>query len=299
MNRDTLYLLAGKSLAGLTELGVTLEVAHCTPVQLTGLNTDATTKRQAYKSARATKALAYIALRTARVEADKFCAQARDFLKPKLGTTFSALWAQIGFEGQSLEVPAKDGTRLTLLNGFKAYFLAHNAEESAAFNITAARALSVRDALAAAVQTTSDCKFDTRDKRDTQDAAEAALLKKLRCLWTELESILDPMDPRWLKFIDRIPGDPRSPEAVEEVSASAQPGGIITLDWEDTERAAHYKVFKQVVGVDAEPVLFATVDDSDAKVTGLPTGATVKLQIVATNEVGDAPASEVIQLQAA
>ena len=59
------------------------------------------------------------------------------------------------------------------------------------------------------------------------------------------------------------------------------------------------KLFKQVVGVDVEPVLFSTVDDSDVQVTGLPVGATVKLQIVATNSVGDAPASEVVQLQAA
>jgi len=51
--------------------------------------------------------------------------------------------------------------------------------------------------------------------------------------------------------------------------------------------------------VDVEPVLFTTVDDSDVQITGVPSGATVKLQIVATNSVGDAPASEVIQLQAA
>ena len=50
---------------------------------------------------------------------------------------------------------------------------------------------------------------------------------------------------------------------------------------------------------EAEPVLVLTVDDSDAQITGVPSGATVKLQIVASNSVGDAPASEVIQLQAA
>jgi hypothetical protein len=52
-------------------------------------------------------------------------------------------------------------------------------------------------------------------------------------------------------------------------------------------------------GVDAEPVLALTVDDSAAQLTGVPAGATVKLQVVATNAVGDAPASEVVQLQAA
>ena len=51
--------------------------------------------------------------------------------------------------------------------------------------------------------------------------------------------------------------------------------------------------------MDAEPVLALTVDNSDAEITGVPSGATVKLQIVASNAVGDAPASEVVVLQAA
>jgi len=123
--------------------------------------------------------------------------------------------------------------------------------------------------------------------------------RRLRALWNELESVLEDLDPRWLKFIDRIPGDPRVPEQVEDVTAEAQPGGIILVDWEDTTRAASYKVLKQIVGVDPEPVLFTTVDDSDAQITDVPSGATVRLQIVATNAVGDAPASEVVQLQAA
>jgi len=102
-----------------------------------------------------------------------------------------------------------------------------------------------------------------------------------------------------LKFVNRIPGDPRAPETVEEVAASAEPGGIIRLDWPDTARAARYKLFKQVVGVDEAPVLAATVADSDAELAGFTTGTTVQLTVVATNAVGDAPASQVIQLQAA
>ncbi len=72
----------------------------------------------------------------------------------------------------------------------------------------------------------------------------------------------------------------------------AQPG-IIALNWEDASCAARYKVFKQVVGVDAE-----TVEASELELTGVPVGATVRLQIVASNAVGDAPASPVIELQA-
>jgi len=45
-------------------------------------------------------------------------------------------------------------------------------------------------------------------------------------------------------------GNPRPPEKVEDVTATAQAGGIIAVDWGDTVRAAHYRVFKQVVGVE-------------------------------------------------
>jgi len=41
------------------------------------------------------------------------------------------------------------------------------------------------------------------------------------------------------------------------------------------------------------------VADSDAELAGFTTGATVQLTLVATNAVGDAPASQVVQLQAA
>ena len=147
--------------------------------------------------------------------------------------------------------------------------------------------------------TARDCRVQQRVKREDRDDAENALQTKLNVLWSELEAVLAPTDARWLKFIDRIPGDPRVPEAVDEVTAEAQPGGIITLDWQDASRAARYKVLKQIFGVDAGLVLAVTVAESDAQLTGVPAGATVKLQIVATNAVGDAPASEIIQLQAA
>ena len=111
--------------------------------------------------------------------------------------------------------------------------------------------------------------------------------------------MLEPTDPRWLQFFDRIPGDPRVPERVEELVATAQPGGVIALDWEDATRAARYQVFKQVVGTDAEFVLAETVIASEAELDDVPSGVTVKLRIVPVNSAGDGPASEIVQLQAA
>jgi hypothetical protein len=111
--------------------------------------------------------------------------------------------------------------------------------------------------------------------------------------------LLAPEDPRWLKFYDRIPGDPRAPEKVVNVTATAQPSGIISVDWPDTPRAARYRVLRQVVGMEVDFVVAETVEDSDARLRNVPSGATVKLQIVPVNASGPGEASDAIELQAA
>lgn len=298
-NRSTLYSLAHKSEVGLTKYVLTLSVAHCAPAGLTAARVLAEQKSDIYDAARAAKRAAQVAVKAARVPVSEFISTTRNYFTALFGPSWNASWVQLGFDNNILQLPRTDAERRRILGKIKVYLAAHATQESTALGITALLAETKLDAFTAAQATVLACRIETRDKRVARDEAEAALEKMLRCLWGELGLILDPLDTRWLEFIDRIPGDPRVPEPVEDVEASAQPGGIIALDWEDTVRAAHYKVFKQVVGVDAEPVLALTVDDSDAQLTGVPSGATVKLQIVATNAVGDAPASEVIQLQAA
>ena len=298
-NRSTLYSLAHKSEVGLIKYSSTLAIGHCTPAEITAALALAEQKSDTFDAARNGKRQAFLTLRTARTEANAFIATARNYFTALFGPTWNASWAQLGFDGNSLELPRVDAERRRVLGKIKAYFSANATQESTLLGITALIAETKLDAFVAALNTVLACRIDTRDKRAARDEAELALEKMLQCLWGELALVLNPLDTRWLEFIDRIPGDPRAPEPVEDVVAATQPGGIINLDWEDTTRAAHYKIFKQVVGVDAEPVLALTVNDSDAQLTGLPVGATVKLQIVATNSVGDAPASEVIQLLAA
>ena len=179
------------------------------------------------------------------------------------------------------------------------YFINYPPYENAAREYTAAKAEALCAPLTSARADVEHCKFETRTKRDARQAAKAWLDAKISDLRGELELVLNPLDPRWLKFFDRIPGDPRVPEKVEAVTAQAQPGGVIRLDWPDASRAARYRVLKLVVGVDTDFVLADTVEESDAQLSGVPAGALVKLQIVPTNGVGDGPASTVIELQAA
>ncbi len=298
-NRNDFYRVARLSLAGLTELGATFSITHCTAADLSGLLTGAEQKSVAYGSVRHGKREAFVALRSVRISANGFIEKSRNHLTAFFGNSWNESWAQVGFTDQALKLPVTDAQRQRILSSMKAYFSAHATHENGTLNLTAQEAEARLDALDVAMSTARDCRVQQRAKREERDAAEVGLRAKLQVLWSELDAVLAPRDARWLKFIDRIPGDPRTPEQVDEVAVATQPGGIITLDWENASRASRYKIFRQVVGVDAEPVLALTVDGNDAQLTGLPVGATVKLQIVASNAVGDAPASEVIELQAA
>jgi len=295
---SNLYDNGDKALQGLTQFEVALGISHVTKAMLEPVLLDARAKSLAYDNARNNKAAAYDALRAKRTAADDFLSSARSYLATFLGDSWSPAWVPLGFNRTMLVLPRRDPERKDMLLRFKQYFVEHPAQESVAANLSAASVDEVYIDLRDAVASATDGTRLVREKRNALDAANALLAKKLFCLRRELEALLDPLDPRWLEFIDRIPGDPHVPEQVTAVTANVQPG-VITLDWPDAPRAARYKVVKQVIGVDAEPVLAATVADSDAQLTGVPSGATVKLQIVAANGVGDAVPSQVIELLAA
>ena len=70
--------------------------------------------------------------------------------------------------------------------------------------------------------------------------------------------------------------------------------GTLLADWADARRATRYRVWIQVLTVDADFRAVATVTDSDATLTGLPSGKTVKVRITAANDAGESlPGTEV------
>ena len=62
------------------------------------------------------------------------------------------------------------------------------------------------------------------------------------------------------------------------------------------EDAEHYRVWKQVVGVDADFVAAGSPTDSDFTLTGLPSGATVKVRVTAVNDAGESQPSVTKQI---
>lgn len=298
-NRNDFYREAQHSLAGLTELGTSLSVTHCTVPELTALVDTSLQKCMTYDAARHDKRKAFDSLRKERISVRKYIETARNHLTGFFGNVWSESWAQIGFIDQQLKLPVTDARRQRILIGMKTYFSGHPTHENQALQVTALEAEARLVALNLAMANSRDCKMKQRVCREERDAAEAALYAKLQVLWRELDAVLSAKDPRWLKFIDRIPADPRTPDQIEEVNAVAHQGGIISIEWKGANRASRYKVMKQIIGVDSEPILAMTIAQNDTELTGIPAGAVVKLQIVPTNSVGDGPASPPIQLHAA
>lgn len=296
---DSYFLDAERPIAGLQALEITLALTHVTKAIYEPLVVDAKAKHHAFNNARYAKANAYDTLRTRRETADSFLLNVRNYLTGFLGNSWAPQWAPLGFLTGSLVLPETDAGRCAMLANVVTYFAEHPTHENAAMSYTATQAGLICTPLINALAGVEACLLDVRTKRDARDAAVAALDKKISHLRKELEIVLESTDPRWLQFFDRIPGDPRVPEQVEEIVATAQPGGIIAVDWEDVARADRYQVYKQVVGTDAEFVLAETVIASEVELDDVPSGATVKLQIVPVNVAGSGPVSEVVQLQAA
>lgn len=296
---DTFFLDAERPVAGLTALETSLNLHHTTKAIYEPVLADAKAKHHAFNNARYAKSAAYDALFAARASVDAYLVNVRNYLTGFLGASWSPQWAPLGFLTGSLALPSTDAGRCAMLNNVALYFDAHPTHENAAMHYTNAHAGGLCTPLLNAMSDVEACKQDVRTKRDARDAAIAALDKKISNLRRELEIVLEPTDPRWLQFFDRIPGDPRVPERVEELVATAQSGGVIALDWEDVSRAARYQVFKQVVGTDADFVLAETVIASEAEIDDVPSGALVKVKVVPLNSAGEGAASDIVQLNAA
>ena len=73
--------------------------------------------------------------------------------------------------------------------------------------------------------------------------------------------------------------------------------GEIIVEWEPSVGAANYRVSRQVLTVDAEPVEVGLFSDRMVIIGELPSGKTVRVTVTARNEAGETlPASSLITI---
>jgi hypothetical protein len=224
-----------------------------------------------------------------------FCGNAVDHLKESLGRTWNPRWQAAGFTRGSLAMPTNP---LPLLFDLRAYFLANAAQELPAKDLTAADA----DVLATAIENAERDLNLARSARKTAAEARDESFRKLRRrlvgLRSELDQILSDDDPRWIDFGFSRPVDRRIPKAV--TGLTLRPGGVageIIVEWEPSVGAANYRVGRQVLTVDVEPVEVGLFSDRMVIIGDLPSGKTVRVTVTARNEAGETlPASSLITI---
>ena len=133
-------------------------------------------------------------------------------------------------------------------------------------------------------------------KRFCATPPNKTLRDRLSGLISELGQLLDDNDPLWLAFGLNEPGATNLPDSADGLVLTAGPAGTVLAHWSNASRATRYRVFKQIDGVDAIPVNIATVTDSDATLTGQPSGKTLKIYIIAANDAGQAAPSDTVQI---
>jgi hypothetical protein len=275
---------------GALQHGVTINLQHLTAAVLLAARNDALAARKNYKDGRKLLRDKRAILASIMQSSRDFATIARDVLKPRLGKKYSQTWDTAGFVG-SLEVSNDPETLLAVLQGLADYLTAHPEHEAESVDATAARAESLATALGDAIGNLNDQAQVVDGLLATQEAKFAALIKCIRDLIGELEMMITPLDARWLAFGLNKPGAAETPDAPVNLHAVLN-GASVTLTWDASARTEHYRVWKKVVGIDAEPVAVEHRTDLAAILNELPSGATVEFAISAVNSGGESPLSE-------
>jgi hypothetical protein len=244
-----------------------------------------------YNAAKSAKTAASSAQRTAESNARAFAGKSVNVLKNFLGTQWNSAWQAAGFQGGSLAIPTDP---LPLLGELRAYFTAHPTHEvSPVLGVTAAACLAQSTALSNARSAVNDATVTLGQAKQARDAAQQKLSKRMSGLLAELGQLLEDEDPLWYAFGFDRPADGQQPGPVQELVLTAGGPGIVLANWDDARRAERYRVLKQVVGTDPQPVLVTgTLYENELTLQGLPSGQTVKITVLAVNAAGDGPATE-------
>ena len=290
---DDLFTLAERNCDGLTTHQAAIGILQSLEVTLRAVLASARTAQDGFAALQGGKPALTAALNSADTNGRAFITATRNVLALSLGQSWSQVWEATGFPNQSLAVPATLAERQSLLASLKAYFTANPAKENAALNVTAVQADALFAALSNAFAAVDNGLTTLGQTKNTRDAAVELLRKRMRCLIAELALFLADDDPRWDAFGLNRPGAPATPDRPEALVLTPGVSSSLLADWADAPRATSYRVFKQVVGVDADFVPAATVSDSDATLTGLPSGATVRVRVTAVNDTGESQPSAV------
>jgi hypothetical protein len=284
---DRLCGLADDNLEGLATYEVAIDVKQNTSAKLTPLLASARSSELNYGNKKTARKAANAAKNTVDNAAKVFLGKARKWFATIFGESYNTEWAEAGWPASSTRVPASEDDRFPLVDNIRAYLVANPARESEDLGITAALAATLHTNFANARGALTQARTDQNNARILRDEQEKMLRKCMKGLIEELASLLEPDDPRWYAFGLSRPVDEETPEIPLNLVLLPSEIGKIIADWDDALRADRYRVWRLIVGVEADFVPVATVYDSDYTLEGLTTGTTVKVRITSGNDAGE------------
>jgi len=229
-------------------------------------------------------------------QAKAFILSARDVLKSKLGYRYNEAWGEAGFRNRSLRVPSTVDGRASTLKSLELYFDAHPDLEVGDLQLTSVHAGELYTALMDSITALSSSLTAQRDKNIAKTAAMKAMRDKLRNLFQELKQLMGDDDSRWQEFGFKIPAELATPEAPEGLTVVPGATGSAVLNWARSVNATRYRVFRQIVGADAEFVHIDTLTELSKIVNSLPSGAHVKFYVTAANGAGESQPSATVEI---
>jgi hypothetical protein len=294
-----LITFSARALAGVQNLGVTLDIAQNTAARiqtdrfdLVGESGSMTNpgKQAALNSKRSALTVARAARQIARAAGRKFCAIGVDLLKPQLGRRWNPAWLAAGFSRFSISTG--QGNPLPMLIEFRNYLRDNPARANIAEGFTEPNA----DARIAAIESTEhgvNAAISARKlAAQERDAAVKKLRRRMTALREELALILSDTDARWLEFGFSRPADSQAPEPVSGLTATPGQPGTVIVQHAASARALDYRVTWKPQFASGDPTVVGLFADLAVTLSGLPSGTTIVVNVTARNNAGETqPAS--------
>ena len=285
--RDLLFALGEDMCDGLHDLETPVGVKQNTESVLRPALTAARAAETAYGNCQVIKKNANAALTAADAAGKIFIANSRKRLSKFFGESASTEWAAAGWPPDSTATPTTQDERFDLIASIRAHFTSTPAHESADMEVTAALAEAAHAAISNARATLGQKLTETGTAKAARDNAERNLRLRMSGLIDELTVLLTADDPRWHAFGLNRPADAETPEAPSFTTALAGPNHSLLADWDDSLRAARWRVWIKVIGVDADFRSVLTVTESDATIPDLTPGSTVEVRVTSVNDAGE------------
>lgn len=230
------------------------------------------------------------------IEGRLYMMAARDSLKPLLGYTYNSAWDSTGLV-RSLKVPDYYSALLPLLGLFAKYLENRPTLELASRGITAARAQQLYTDMENASGAVNKQIAIVGNLLLDRNAKTMKLRRRLRGTIAALTQAIDPMDMLWESFGLNRPGQKSRPDQPEKPTVVMHEKETGSLKWKRPARAAYFRVWQKVKGVDAELLPVANTADLDFLFEHLPLDAEVEFAISAVNPGGESALSETVTLQ--